>query len=149
MTDNKWHVTHDTWCRVNILSKFQLSSSNGLGDMMLWIYGGKGSLTQWIINDVSVCRTALATLGLLKKKGFSEVCHQTTAVQLVLNPLSQFIPQLELYSQLQMSLLSNPISFSVPKLMWWVLLNIQGNGNLAETQIKKWWKFENSGARTK
>ena len=58
---------------VNILSKFQLSSSNGLGFMMLWISGGKGSLTHWInelikelINDEAVCRTAPATPGLLK-----------------------------------------------------------------------------------
>ena len=29
------HVTHDTWCGMNILSKFQLSSTNSLGFMML------------------------------------------------------------------------------------------------------------------
>ena len=38
-----------------------------------------------------------------------------TAVQLVFNPFSQLVPQLELYSQLQLSLWSDPIAFSVPK----------------------------------
>ena len=64
VTRDTWHVTHDTWCGVNILSKFQLSSSNGLGFMMLWISGGKGSVTR-SVNDEAVCRTAPATPGLL------------------------------------------------------------------------------------
>ena len=64
VTRDTWNITHDTWCGVNILSKFQLSSSNGLGFMMLWISGGKGSLTQWI-NHEAVCRTAPATPGRL------------------------------------------------------------------------------------
>ena len=68
--------------------------------------------------------------------------HYITAVHLVFNPLSQFIPQLELYSELQLSLCSDLIDFSVPKSTWWVLVNIQGDGNLAETQMKKGWKFE-------
>ena len=38
-----------------------------------------------------------------------------TAAQLVFNPFSQLVPQLELYSQLQLSLWSDPIAFSVPK----------------------------------
>ena len=38
-----------------------------------------------------------------------------TAVQLVFNPFSQLVPQLKLYSQLQLSLWSDPIAFSVPK----------------------------------
>ena len=42
--------------------------------------------------------------------------QEATAVQLVFNPFSQLVPQLELYSQLQMSLWSDPIVFSVPKL---------------------------------
>ena len=40
----------------------------------------------------------------------------STAVQLVFNPFSQLVPQLELYSQLQLSIWSDPIAFSVPKL---------------------------------
>ena len=60
-----------------------------------------------------------------------------TAVQLVFNPFSQLVPQLELYSQLQLSLWSDPIAFSVPKTTWWVIMKIQGDGNLAETQMKK------------
>ena len=31
VTCDMWHMTHDTWYGVIILSKFQLSSSNGLG----------------------------------------------------------------------------------------------------------------------
>ena len=42
--------------------------------------------------------------------------HHVTAVQLVFNPFSQLVLQLELYSQLQLSLWSDPITFSVPKL---------------------------------
>ena len=41
--------------------------------------------------------------------------NQLTAVQLVFNPFSQLVPQLELYSQLQLSLWSDPIAFSIPK----------------------------------
>ena len=37
-----------------------------------------------------------------------------TAVQLVYNPFSQFISQVELYSQLQLSLKSDPITLGVP-----------------------------------
>ena len=39
-----------------------------------------------------------------------------TTVQLVFNPFSPFVPQLELYSQLQLSLWSDPTAFSVPRL---------------------------------
>ena len=39
-----------------------------------------------------------------------------TAVQIVFNPFSQLVPELELYSHLQLSLWSDPIAFSVPKL---------------------------------
>ena len=46
-----WHVTHDTWHmgggEVNILSNFQLPSSYSLWFMILWRFGGKGSLTHW------------------------------------------------------------------------------------------------------
>ena len=37
-------MTHDTWWGVNILSKCQLPNSYGLGVMMFWRFGGKGSL---------------------------------------------------------------------------------------------------------
>ena len=53
---------------VNIVSKFQVPSSNGLEVMMVWIYFHKVLLTliinEWI-NDGGVCRTAPATPGLL------------------------------------------------------------------------------------
>ena len=51
-------------------------------------------------------------LGKLKHRKMKSV---STAVQPVFNPFSQFVPQLELYSQLQLSLWSDPIAFSVPK----------------------------------
>ena len=38
VTGDTWHVTHDTGCGVNILSKFQLSSSDGLGITVYWTY---------------------------------------------------------------------------------------------------------------
>ena len=64
-----------------------------------------------------VCQL-LAYIGLMKHY-VADVAHIKprvgTAVQLVFNPFSQFVPQLELYSQLQLSLWSDPIAFSVPK----------------------------------
>ena len=33
---------------------------------------------------------------------------------------------------------STHIAFIVPKLTWWVLVKIQSDRNLAETQMKKW-----------
>ena len=68
VTRDMWHVTCDTWRRVNILSIFQLPSSNSLGFMISWRLRGKGSVTEWInelINDNAVCRTAPATMSLL------------------------------------------------------------------------------------
>ena len=64
MTGDTWHVTHDTWQVVNIVSKFQVPSSNGLGFMMFWRFGGKGSVNH-LISDEAVCRTAPSTPGLL------------------------------------------------------------------------------------
>ena len=47
---------------------------------------------------------------------------ENTNVQPVFNPFSQFLPQLELYSQLQLSLWSDSIAQSVPKSTYWVLI---------------------------
>ena len=45
--DDKLQVTHGVgWTFSQNVSS--LSSSNGLGFMMLWISGGKGSVTYWI-----------------------------------------------------------------------------------------------------
>ena len=55
MTCDTRHVTHDTWCGVNVLSKFKLSSSNGLGVMMFWRSGGKG----WMSDSVNQLITIL------------------------------------------------------------------------------------------
>ena len=77
MTPDTWHLTLDTWHGtpdmghlthggVNILSKFQISSSHGLAVMILWRFGGKvlSDLSD-LISNRGVCRTALATPGLL------------------------------------------------------------------------------------
>ena len=60
--------------------------------------------------------------------------YDYTAVQLVFNPFSQFVPKLKLYSQLQLSLWSDPIPISVPKPTWWVLVKIQGDRNVAKSK---------------
>ena len=44
MKHDTWHLTSDMWWGVNILSKFQLSSSYNLGVIMFWRHGKKGHL---------------------------------------------------------------------------------------------------------
>ena len=101
-----------------------------------WLYQRCG------LNTGTVCYKGASLSSVLQLfVGFS-YCTWFTAVPPVFNPFSQFIPQLDLYSQLQLSLWSDPIAFSVPKSTWCVLVKIQGDGNLDETQMKKWWKFE-------
>ena len=63
--------------------------------------------------------------------------NDPTAVQLVFNPFSQFVPQLVLYCQLQLTLWSYPISLSVSKSTLCVIMKIQGAGNIVEIQMKK------------
>ena len=64
VTRDTWHMTHDKQCGMNHLSKFQLSSSSGLGLTVFWIYFHKTSVSQLLI-DEPVYRTARATPGLL------------------------------------------------------------------------------------
>ena len=42
LTPDTGHVTTDTQGMVNIVSRFQVLSSNGLGVMRFWRLGGKG-----------------------------------------------------------------------------------------------------------
>ena len=49
---------------MNIVSKFEVPSSNGLWFMIFCRFGGRGWLSDWI-NNRGVCRTAPATPGLL------------------------------------------------------------------------------------
>ena len=73
VTCDTWHVTHDTWhvTRWGGWTFSQNFSSLALTVflfMILWRYGGKGSLTyrmNELIRDEAVYRTALATPGLL------------------------------------------------------------------------------------
>ena len=60
---------------------------------------------------------SLCLVGFTGKFWLPDFCRLQagTAVQLVFYPFSQLVPQLELYSQLQLSLRSDPIPFSVPK----------------------------------
>ena len=55
---------------------------------------------------------------ILQQTGEAQSCCSSTALQPVFKPFSQLVPQLELYSQLQLSLWSDPIAFSVPKSTW-------------------------------
>ena len=50
VTSDTWHMTSDTWNTgmMNIVSKFQVPSYNGLEVMIVWIYFHKGSLNQLI-----------------------------------------------------------------------------------------------------
>ena len=55
MTQDTWHLTCDMWnmvVGVNIISKFQLPTSNGLWFMMPCRFGGKGWLTEWMNESV-------------------------------------------------------------------------------------------------
>ena len=54
MTPDMWHLTPDTGLVVNIGYKFQVPSSNGLGVIMFWRYGGKGWLG-YSIADGGAC----------------------------------------------------------------------------------------------
>ena len=60
-----WHLTHDRWGEVYLLSIFQLASSYGLGMKVFWRYFNLSWPTQWM-NHVAVYGTALATPGLLR-----------------------------------------------------------------------------------
>ena len=62
-----WHVTCDRWEEVNLLSKFQVPSLNGLEFLMCRRLGGNGSVIESVC-DKGVCRTAPATPGLLKTR---------------------------------------------------------------------------------
>ena len=61
----------------------------------------------------------------------------TNSCPVFFNPFSQFDHQLEIYFQLQLSLGSDPIAFSVPKSTCWVLVKIQGEG-----MLKPQWKSD-------
>ena len=69
MKCDTWHVV---W--VNILSKFQLRSSYGLGETILWRYFHNGPASN-LINEEGVCRTAPAKPGLSNRK-HSESNHE-------------------------------------------------------------------------
>ena len=64
--------------------------------------------------------------------------RQSIDIRLVYNPFSQFVPQLEVYFQLQLSLWRDPIALGVPYSRLLVLVKIQGAGNQTETQMNKW-----------
>ena len=68
MTNDMWHMTHATQGVVIIASQLQVSSSNGLGEMVLWGFRGNLSVEWrkkiWMKYE-DVCRTAPATQDLL------------------------------------------------------------------------------------
>ena len=51
MARNMCHVTHDMWGKVNLLSKVQLPSSNGLEVKVFWRYFHKGFFGYVALND--------------------------------------------------------------------------------------------------
>ena len=59
MTRGTWHVTHDMLGVMNILSKFQFPSPYCLWIMMLWRYGGKGSMIESINESINESVTRL------------------------------------------------------------------------------------------
>ena len=98
------NMTHDMWQVVNIVSIFQVPSSNGLGVIEFKIFVGNGWLAS-SINDKGVSSTAPSTPGLVNKGSINQTPplfggHQTTAdmkswealhgldIHLVLTPLS-------------------------------------------------------------
>ena len=60
-----WHKTCDNWLVVNFLSKLLLPSSIGLGEKVIEGLEEKGDGANELMNYKGVCRTALATPGLL------------------------------------------------------------------------------------
>ena len=47
-------VTYDMWQGVNIVKKIQVPTSNGLGFMVFWIFGGTAMVTQ-SVNHLRQC----------------------------------------------------------------------------------------------
>ena len=43
-----WSMTHDMQQVVNMVSIIQVPSFNGLGVILFWRFGGKGSVTDWM-----------------------------------------------------------------------------------------------------
>ena len=83
VTCNTQHMTYTTQGMVNNASKFQVPSSNGLGVMMFWRLGGKGSNNEWMhewmnewMNDKGFSRTAPATRGLVDNRPSPALLHQ-------------------------------------------------------------------------
>ena len=99
-------------------------------------------ILEMIINFNNLKLTCSQFAVLMRISFWENFSFLATAVQPVFNPFSQFVPQLELYSQLPLSLWSDPIALIVPKSTYSVLGKIQGDENLTKTQVKKWWKFE-------
>ena len=50
VTHDTWHMTPDAWLVVNVVSKFQVSNSNGLGVIVFWRLGVK----EWLIHFMKV-----------------------------------------------------------------------------------------------
>ena len=68
VTNDTWHVIYDMLWEVNILLKFQLSSTYYLWFMIFWQFGWKCWLNDWLnewMHSEAVCRTARTTQGLL------------------------------------------------------------------------------------
>ena len=83
VTCEKWHLTCDTWWGVKNISTFQFPSSFILKEIVFWKYFSKGLLTDRInqtMSDKHVCRTALATPGLLTKQNILDATPPLSTV---------------------------------------------------------------------
>ena len=58
VTCDMWHVTCETWREMNILSKFQVPRSYGLGVRVSWWFGGKG----WVNESINEWRRCLLNI---------------------------------------------------------------------------------------
>ena len=58
------HLSRDVWWEFNILSKFQVLSSYGLGEFMFLQFRGKNHYVNEFLNYKPICRTDLALPGL-------------------------------------------------------------------------------------
>ena len=61
LTFDTWHLTCDTWWGVNILSKFQLPNSSGLGSIVSWMEGGMPgcSVDHYIIKMIQFIHSSM------------------------------------------------------------------------------------------
>ena len=137
MTHDTWHMTRDRWCAVNILSKFQLSSSNSFGVTMFWRSGGKVQLFPFCFADIH----KLDRYTFPKCLSGSAFEYKTTAQSSQTAAIVGKIQRMKL----KRSLLSQGLNFKVVIIFFYTLKNFWNNlqsdlfiTNLKKMLITKW-----------